>query len=504
MKTTKKILSIFLAVLMLLSVSSVAFAAESVKRDLPVVHVPGFYSSDIYADVNDHETLIDMPGTDEILELVKKDVVPALITFCADRNTDKLATTISSKVNGLFADWFYESNGEAQENSGVDFDLTPEKVTATSKLVFRYDWRGDLMDAADKLNIYINNAIDRTGCDKVALTAHSLGSSVIIAYISKYGNSKIDSILFDSPACEGVAVVGNLLTGKVTLDAEAIAYFLKTSLGESEYDRLLVSLVDIFDMAEIPELFTLFIDEIIEALAPAVYKETVAPLFGYWPAMWAMVSDDQIDEAMAYIFDDILKDQDTSALQAKIIAYNDAVRGANRETFLRDFDEKGNFTILCRYGSPAFPLTDASDLTGDTVIETKSSSLGATTAPIGDYFSDSEIAGVDAAYISPDRTINASTCMFPEKTWFIKNSGHFENHYTDDYYDFFLFADEEITCDMTEFGRFCTIDREAEILVKDTSEPEKAEELTPMRRLFNFLIALFKPLADLFSKIFNK
>ncbi len=503
MKLSKKILSICLALIMLFSVTSVAFAAEGIKKDCPEIHVPGFYSSDIFADVNDPASLITLPDTDSILELVEKVLIPNLIIYSADRNADRLAASVSAEVNELFTDWFYESTGDAQENSGVIFHETPETVTSASRLIFRYDWRKDPLAVADSLNTYINNAITVSGCEKVALSAHSFGSNIIIAYLQKYGNDKVSSILFDSPACCGVAVVGNLLTGKVTFDSEAIAYFLKTGLGENEYENLLSSIIDIFDMAEIPELFTLFIDEVIEALAPGVYKETFAPLFGYWPAMWAMVPDAQLDEAMTYIFDGILKDQDTTALRAKIASYNAVVR-ENREAVLKDFDSVGKFAVLSRYGSPSFPLSSASDLLGDTVIETRSSSLGALTAPVGDYFSDEELAGTDDKYISPDRTINASTCMFPEKTWFIKGTGHFETELTEPYYDYFLFAEEELTCDKTDFGRFCTFDRETLSLIKDTSEPHKEENPSPLKRLFNFLVALFETIGNFFNKIFCK
>lgn len=503
MKLSKKFLSLCLAVLMVFSLTGTAFAAEEIKSDCPVIHIPGFYSSDVYGDINDPDTLLTLPGVDVILDFVKKEFVPALVAFCIDRDTDKLATDVCTEINEqLFSHWFNESTGDAKEGSGLIFDSTPQGVTAQSQLTFRYDWRGDLVDIADDLADYIDYVCAQSGCSQVALTAHSFGSNLITAYFAKYDHSKVKAVIFDSPACNGVAVVGNLMTGKVTLDAEFLGYFLKSTLGEAEYARLVSSVYDILELADLPGLATSFLDEIIETLAPAVYRKTLAPLFGYWPAIWAMVPDRQIDEAMTYIFDDVLKNEDLSVLRARVEKYNTLVR-ANRESLLKSFDSDGKIAVLSRYGSPAFPLTDASELIGDTVIETSASSLGALTAPVGTYFSEEETAGVDAKYISPDRTVNASTCLFPEKTWFIKDSGHFETHYTDDYYDLFLFSDKELTCDDTDFGRFCTFETENYTLVKDTSEPEQAESPAPPSRLFRFLTALFESLTSLIKRFFS-
>lgn len=502
MKLSKKILSLCLALMMVFSVTGAAFAAES-EKDCPVVHIPGFYSSNVYGDVDDPDTLLDLPSADTLLDFVKDEFVPALLSFCVDRDTDKLATTVCEKINEqLFPHWFNESTGDAKEGSGLLFDATPDNVTASSKLTFRFDWRGDMVDIADDLAEYIDYVLAESGCEKLALSAHSFGSNLILAYLAKYGNEKISAIVFDSPACDGVAVVGNLMTGKVTLDAEFLGYFLESTLGENEYAKLISGVYGVLELADIPGTVVDFLDEAIEVLAPAVYKETLAPLFGYWPAIWAMVPDSQIDEAMAYIFDDILKEQDLSVLRGRVEEYNALVR-ANKEATLRAFDSVGNFAVLSRYGSPAFPLTDASDLMGDTVIETKASSLGATTAPVGTYFTEEETEGVDAKYISPDKTVNASTCLFPEQTWFIKDSGHFETHFTDDYYNLFLFAEKELTCDDTEFGRFCTFETENYTLVKDTSEPEQKENDSPLARLFRFLAALFETFTALIKKLFS-
>lgn len=494
MKKAKKILCLALTLIIVLSLTVTASAKET-RQTCPMITIPGFTSSNVYDDITDESTLVGFPSTDDIIDIVKEAFIPALLVYAVDRDTDKLVVSVTDRVNEVFAYWFNESTGEAKEGSGI----IPQKltsVTSESRLTFSYDWRGDPVKIADELNEYIETVCELSGCEKVAIGSHSLGTTIALAYITKYGNDRVKGIVFDSPACNGVAIIGNILTGKLYFDNETLGLFLKNILGESEYSKLISSLIDIFDTAGVLELVIRFADEIVEALAPAVYRETVAPLLGCWPTLWSMVPDEKIDECKAYIFDEILKDKDTSVLEAKIDTYNNTVR-ANRDETLQAFNAVGNFAVFSRYTQHTVPLTGSSKLIGDTIIDTVSSSFGATTAPVGEYFSDSYLKDKDMKYISPDRTVDASTCLFPEQTWFIKDSGHFETDgLTTEYYDMFLFAEKELTCDTAEIGRF-TYRSESFTLTEDTSVPVKAEKPSILKSIYNLGLSLIELIKNL-------
>ena len=501
MKRTKKFLCLFLALIMAFSVTVTAYAAESDEQTCPLIYIPGFTSSAVYDDVNNKDTLVAFPTTDDILDIVTEAFIPALLVYAINRDTDKLVTSVTDRVNEVFAYWFNESTGEAKEGSGI----IPEKLTdvsKTSKLTFSYDWRSDPVKIASELNDYIETVCKLSGCDKVALGCHSLGTTIALAYLTAYGNDRVSGIVFDSPACNGVALIGNILTGKVNLDAETAGFYLKSILGESEYNELISSLIDIFDSAGVMELLILLSDEIIEALAPAVYRETVAPLLGYWPTIWSMLPDNKVEQAKAYIFGDILKGKDHSALISKIDYYNSTVR-ANREATLRSFNSVGNFAVFSRYIQQTIPLKGSSQLISDTIIDTASSSLGATTAPIGDYFSDEYLKSKNLRYISPDKTVDASTCLFPEQTWFIKDSGHFETgELTTNYYDMFLFAEKELTCDTAKIGRFTYRDLETYTLVTDNTIAQKVEKPTVIKSIYNLAVAFVELIKNLIKNAF--
>lgn len=496
MKNLKKPLSLCLALLMAFSCTLTAFSIEETEQTCPLIYVPGFSSSNIYADVNDESTLVSFPGTEDIIATVAETLLPALAAYCVDKDAEKLAHKVTLRINEMFAFWFNESTGDVKAGSGIIPEVLTD-VTAESKLTFSYDWRSDPLLVADKLDAYIDEVCTLSGCEKVTLGCHSLGSIIALSYLTKHGNSKVAGIVFDSPATNGVALIGNVLTGKVNLDGETIGLFIKSFLGESEYNKLISGLIDVFESAGIIDLIIPLTDDIIEALAPTIYRESVAPLVGGWLTIWSMLPDAQIDEAKAFIFDEIMAGQDLSVLESKIDSYNSLVR-ANREQTLIDFNNAGNFAVISRYHTQVIPLKGSSKALSDLIIETSATSLGATTAPLGDYFSDDYLEGKDLRYISPDRTVDASTCLFPEQTWFIKGSGHFETGgLTTDYYDMFLYAEDELTCDTAELGRFLCVDKYTYRLIENTSSPEKIEKATLIKSVISFVTALIEVLVNL-------
>lgn len=496
----KKLLSFCLALIMIFSLSSVSFAVDEVKQTCPMIFIPGFSSSDIYSDITDSDTLITFPDVDTILTAVGDTLVPYLALYLADRNADRLTAKVTERINEMFAPWFNELTGEAPEGSGI----IPKKLTyssPSSEHTFSYDWRGDPVKIADELSEYIEDVCELSGCEKVTLAGHSLGSAIALSYLAKYGNDRVSAMVFDSPACNGVELIGNVFTGRVNLDADGLAYFIKTYLGESEYERLVKGFVDILKKAGLFDAFNLLADEVIKELAPGIYKGTIAPLLGCWPTMWSMLPDDTVDEAKAYIIDELLKDKDTTLLEKKIDDYNKNVRAKRTET-LQNFNDVSNFAILSRYSNQTIPLRASASHIGDLIIETSSTSFGATTAPMGDYFSDSYLKDKNADFISPDKTVDASTCLFPENTWFIKNSGHFETDgLTSRYYGMFLYAEKELTTESGELSRFLYKDEITYTLVEDTTTPQKREEPDIIEVVYNFAKALVESLVALVRSI---
>jgi hypothetical protein len=97
-----------------------------------------------------------------------------------------------------------------------------------------------------------------------------------------------------------------------------------------------------------------------------------------------------------------------------------------REDVLNTINDNCNFYVISRYGYSALPLTTSWHTMTDGVLDTKATSFGAT---VSDY-DVTDLFEVTNEYISPNGQIDASTCLFPEQTWFIRSASHIQ-HFPD-------------------------------------------------------------------------
>ena len=500
MKKSRKILSLLISVLLVFSFVVPAFAADSTNEKCPIVYIPGIATSKIYADKDDPSTQLPAPDADSITAFVKDEFIPALLVFSADRDVKKLARCITEAINTKYAGWFNNPDGTAKDNSGARLVYpAASAIKAGETVCFDYDWRGNPLDIADELNAFIEYIKSVSGFDKVAIAAHSLGNVITLSYISEYGYDDIIGVVFDTPAIEGVTYIGELFCGDMEITGDSVVFLLKQFLGETEYEELLTSVVDAFGIAGIPDMLSVFLNDIIDKIMPTVFEESLVPLCSRWLTIWSMVPDSFVDAAMDSVFNGYCDGEDLSALQSKIVDFNENVRADKHETLLA-LDESARVAVISRYGQASLPITASWDILCDGVVDTQFSSLGATTAPIGEVFDNAYLEGKDTDYISPDKTVDASTCLFPEKTWFIKDLSHETTAVTRPYYVPLLFADSEVTVNSFTLSRFSIYNAETGEITADISEPAPTPELTPWQILINFIRSLISKLLEFFKR----
>lgn len=429
-KFSLKLLSLLLAVALMCTpvIGLTAYARQKAAvQNYPLIDIPGFMASDIYEDKNDKDSKEIFPwSTDDIVNTVKN-CVPALLKFLVNKDYDALADAIIPEAKALLEPSFCNPDGTAAGNSGAYMEYPEKKdIHKNSTLTFRYDWRLSPVEVAAELNDFINYVLDASECRKVAISCHSLGGLLTLTYLSIYGNDKIYGIGFNTTAIFGEAYTGQMFSGDITVAGDALVYYLQYALDQSDYDGIVGAVLDVLKDAGIADAIAKYANDIIEHIKDRAIAEVLFPMFSSWMSIWAMVPDEYIDSAQEYMFSVADPAVDYSGLRSRINEFGRIVR-PNRIDTLLDLDRHARVSVISRYGYSSIPLTSQWNSMTDGVIDASRNSFGATTAPYGEKLSAEDMDGVDAAFISPDKTVNASTCLFPEKTWFIKNYKHATN-----------------------------------------------------------------------------
>ena len=504
MKPTKKIIALILCCILILTpIVSLSASAAAAKRDIPMIDVHGFMSGQIYKDKDDpSQGYIWDWSQEEILDLIKK-ALPIIAKYFFLDDWDGMANAVLPLFLDFFDGCILEPDGSPAGNTAVKFDYpAPGTIKKDSVLSFSYDWRLDPLESAAELNKFIDYVLECSGADQVALTCHSLGGVVTTAYITEYGDEKLRSVCYNTTAIYGETYTGELLSGKMVLTGDAIQYYLEYAFEGMEYEKLLNGIVSVVNGLGLLDFVCDFGNLALEKLSPILLPQIVVPLFAGMPSIWAMVPDEYLDASRDYVFNVIYKDDeiDRSGLIEKLDAYDETVRAHKTET-LQKLNDDANLYVFSRYGYSSIPIVPSYTRLTDSVIDTKYSSFGATTAEYGSKLSDADIAGKDPAYISPDRMIDASTCLFPEQTWFFKDFPHSTNAPLDDMIETLLYTDFQATVDTyEEYPRFMQFNRETKT-VSPFTPADAAQDVTFLDKVLNFFRVLRERLQTLFDRI---
>lgn len=417
----KKALSVLLAAVLFLTLL-LPFANAQEVKNIVEIDMRGFMSYTIYEDKNDPNSSPAFPPSSDKIKKTVKQLIPAMTELAVSRNWDKFGEEIVPAINELMFPLAYGDNGEEIYGTGVHFTYPSyAEVVETMRTEFLYDWRADPFLSASQLNDFVLYLTEQLGFDKVCIECHSYGGVVLLTYLTEYGTDNVYSCCFNASAVYGAAFAGELLQGDVNISDEALTEFLKGLFSHNDWELLLSSLADAMKKAGLTGLVSDFVNNIFTRLSDVIWKNSIVPIFGNWPSIWALCPDECLDAAYDFIFCRIYANDgaDHSGLQEKIEHYNTAVRSV-REESLQKINNETNMYIIARYGYYGVPLNTIWLANTDTVLNTEAESFGARCKSV----SQENIFDVSDRYVSPNGSIDASTCLFPEQTWFIRNCKH--------------------------------------------------------------------------------
>lgn len=299
-----------------------------------------------------------------------------------------------------------------------------DQIGAENVYLFTYDWRLDVMGHADSLHTLIEKVKADTGASRVTVVSASMGTCVVSAYLDRYGVDSLKNCVFLSPAFQGVTMVGELFTRQLDLDMAGLADYLK-QIGMGNISPLIY-------IAGALGVFRL-LDRAILQYTDQIYEGMLIPLVANMPGLWDVMPGAYFDAALR-----AMKITDPTMLE-KLNAYHE-VQGRLEENLALARESGVQISIVAQYGYSAIPVSPSRTAQTDSLIDTSLASAGAICAPygrtLGKDYNQAEQDGHD--HLSPDNVVDASTCMLPENTWFIRGTDHVGYYYGTTTMDFIV------------------------------------------------------------------
>lgn len=457
----KKVLSVILSFLLIVLSVHPVFAAvkddeivvASSKSIVPVIRILGdgeplydaegnrlyHHLSNILGDNKDES------GDSDIYESIANVLMPFLKEGLLMNNWEPYYENLQKEIGEITGDSKLDNNGNPLPGTGLSPEKREYMATAATKnqgkkgyfgindYRFWYDWRLDPIDTAAQLHEYIQAIKKITGKDKVAIVASCIGTIITTTYVALYGVEDIHGIAYTGSVATGAEMLSEVISGKFYTDSYSIQRFIDDCnyIGVFNLNEFINTTLELVLKTGIVEgaietiRMTLY-DKLVHGVTSALALST----FFTYPSYWAAVTNEDYENAMLHVFGETgsAKRTEYAGLISRIENYHNTVR-VNLDSIIRSIGEGGaNFGAIVKYGFQIMPICESSYAVADEYVSVKRASFGATTANIFETLTEDYIAKRTnlgyGKYISPDKQIDASTCIYPDSTWFVKNSHH--------------------------------------------------------------------------------
>jgi len=241
----------------------------------------------------------------------------------------------------------------------------------------------------------------------------------------------------------------------------------------------------------------------------------------YLPIAETSSAEDDFEDALFYVFGEkgSEKREKYKNLITKIEDYHYNVMKEIDTVFESLREDEVKVGVIAKYGFQLAPITESRDYVADQFATVEKASFGATTSTVyepllADYIAVREAEG-KGKYISPDKRIDASTCAFPDSTWFTKGITH--SNWTEFETSVLLAvvtADRQLTVDDFEYTQFVVYDNETETAYPMTEDNYKTEAWEANKNLdkpadkhgviFSAVYSLIKWVMEVFRFIMSK
>lgn len=472
----KKIVALLLCVAMLASGLSVIGYADENRAEYPIIFVTGIgqSSSYLYASVEDKEADIAENSTDRAIadwNLLCNDfsfafkevstyinillVLGGLLGTLASGQNIVPSHACDNIVKSLFRYNTVDKNGELPDVMYTPCyqcsvaDMTPEQrdtfyrripcqdvigdLSEESLYVFNYSAFSATYNNSENLSKFIDIVLDQyyeEGDEnkKVVLVPMSMGASVVEAYLQTHGTEgKVARVVSIVGAWYGSEIIADLVEKKYAADAPNKVYngIVADLIGEP-WGYLVNIVLRIFPKATLRSI----IDEVVGSLDENLIYKT--------PSLMVMIPYTRYDAIRTNI---LSKNSDLAYVMAQTDKFMESQKNLKTTLTTLNKDYGVEFYYIAGYGMEFggyssdyefFQFMESSTSTNsDEIIQIESTATGATSVTAGTQFTTDYLKKANAKYISPDKSVDISTCFFPNHVWLFQGQKHeLENNNT--------------------------------------------------------------------------
>lgn len=527
----KKLISVILTVFILIAIMMPSFTVLAAGCDCgntPVIYVRGrspIVNKAGHSSWSSPE-IYELPSVpDGYIGEKAKVLAPAFAKAYLTNNYKEYNKILVDAFDEIYAEYRLDENGNVTNESGSEANqqLTnlPDKHNRVLDITdgagayeycyqyfFQYDIRLDPCATAVDLHTFVESVKKATGHDTVKFIARCMGSNILTAYFAEYGWADVEDVILYNPIVNGTTVTNAAFTGNLKVDSQSLDYFANQAI-DMEDAELLSLITDTINLANANYslgLTAAMLNPVIKRIVSEVTPELLKLSYGTTPGYWSMVSNENYEKAKAFVFGAEGDAEKYAGLIEKLDNYQEKV-GAHIYDIYEQMGKDGvNVYNISKYGLQCYPVAEEANEQSDIIVSLKAQTFGVTAAEMGTklsakYIKEAEETGT-AKYISPDKVVDASTCMYPDTTWIIKDMEH--NCYP-------WCVDKLMAKILTYDGEgIMTVDTDPDYpqyLIYDNNKDEHLSTITPMTDektgSVTEKVNFFKAVINFFKSIFN-
>ncbi len=509
--TMKRLLSVVLVCIMLITAVPVAFAQDGgyetptivtdsgeTYNHYPQVVVKGFGAGcvKIYYEDDPEQKSLFYPFDKDRFTGNLNNIDDYIIESATSKNPDILHDVIYNYIMDTMGMLSLMPDGS--NTPGVTTEPVGMRYKGNGKYEFYYDCRQNPVLSAKQLKEHLNEVFEETNTDKIEMIGSSYGANIVTAFMHDYPEEleRIDTILLCAPSVGGMHFLGELLSGNFNVSSVGLCDYI-SQLSENEVFADFFYLLD--DAGVLEVLLNVALEPILEDAIYRAVLDCAKDFLATLPTLWVCVPDEYFEGAMKTLYgEDYLNPDHTYAkLISEVMYYHYEVANKAAQIYLeaQDNTEGLNVALVTKFGIAAVPLYSGENTMDDGLVTLPVSSFGATCTTFGarlpaDYKQQNY---TEYNLMSPEWNIDASTGVLPLSTWYIKGLGHSKK-----IGDYNRFIEEIIFKDMNVFSdphrpQYLTVSPEDSQMLIPLTAPEEEKPKT----LYEKLVEIFRAIARL-------